>query len=127
MARETECGKYGAEQILYLAHKTTKDATIRCFQQKVLHRIFPTRDLFHKRQIFSNNKCTFCRHSTETLEHFFVDCPYTYAAWIDIEALLSTALNRNIQLSAADKLLGSLKEDTFVNCVILLVKKACIL
>jgi len=73
-------------------------------------------------KIKTSTTCTFCQYSGET-EHLFIKCPYALALWLDVEAFLSFACNRDIQFSDADKLLGSLQEDAFINYIILLVKK----
>jgi hypothetical protein len=46
-----------------------------------MHRRVLTRDNLAKRGIIGSHKCTFCCSAQETLDHLFIDYPFTQEVW----------------------------------------------
>ena len=45
---------------------------------KIVHNILPTNSLMFNYNIYKCNKCTFCVHEPETLQHLFFDCSFIF-------------------------------------------------
>ena len=67
-----------------LAFLCTKESKLRVFQFKLLHRKLATNYFLFKIGIKSNDQCSFCKESSETLLHLFWDCPFVKSFWNEI-------------------------------------------
>ena len=67
-----------------LAFVCTNEAKLRVFQFKFLHRKLATNCFLLKIGIKSNDQCSFCKESSETLLHLFWECPLVKSFWNEI-------------------------------------------
>lgn len=67
-----------------LPYVCSYDTSLRYFQFRVLHRILPTNYFLKKISYVDSDACTFCRNTTETLEHLLYECKYVEAFWRQI-------------------------------------------
>ena len=106
-----------------LPFRTTKDTSLIWFQLKILHRILPTNYLLTKMNIKNNDKCTFCKTETESLNHLFWDCGCIQAFWIEFQNFL---ISKNIvfprEWDIKSVLFGSLTTDRVFNLMLLKAK-----
>ena len=75
-----------------LAFLCTKESKLRVFQFKLLHRKLATNYFLFKIGIKSNDQCSFCKESSETLLHLFWDCPFVKSFWNEISNWMKKAL-----------------------------------
>ena len=59
-------------------------ANLSVFQFKFLHRKLATNCFLLKTGIKSNDQCSFCKESSETLLHLFWECPLVKSFWNEI-------------------------------------------
>ena len=69
------------ENTYRLSFLCTREAKLRAFQFKFLHRKIATNDFLHKIDIKQTDSCSFCEEPKETLAHLFWTCKYTYKFW----------------------------------------------
>ena len=67
-----------------LAFVCTNEAKLRVFQFKFLHRKLATNCFLLKIGIKSNDQCSFCKESSETVLHLFWECPLVKSLWNEI-------------------------------------------
>ena len=67
-----------------LAFLYTNESKLRVFQFKFLHRKLATNCFLLKTGIKSNDQCSFCKESSETLLHLFWECPLVKSFWNEI-------------------------------------------
>ena len=60
------------------------ESKLRVFQFKFLHRKLATNCFLFKTGIKSNDQCSFCKESSETLLHLFWECPLVKSFWNEI-------------------------------------------
>ena len=64
-----------------LAFLCTRESKLRTFQCKFLHRRIATNSYLFKIGIASDNLCSFCKKSPETILHLFWECIFVQAFW----------------------------------------------
>ena len=62
----------------------TNESKLRVFQFKLLHRKLATNCFLFKIGIKSNDQCSFCKESSETLLHLFWECSSVKSFWNEI-------------------------------------------
>ena len=75
--------EYGIEHINI--YRVTNVPKYRSFQYRLLQRAIITNQHLYKWGKKTQNTCTFCDGTEESLVHLFFECPYTYALWIDFK------------------------------------------
>jgi len=70
-----------------------RETKLHSFQFIITHRIISCNEWLHKLKIKQSNKCNFCPHVTDSLQHFFITCPYTYNFWVHFKLWWHTNLN----------------------------------
>ena len=73
-----------------LAFLCTNESKLRVFQFQLLHRKLATNYFLFKIGIKSNDQCSFCKESSETLLHLFWECPFVKSFWNDLSLLMSS-------------------------------------
>ena len=67
-----------------LAFLCTNKSKLRVFQFKFLHRKLAMNCFLFKIGIKSNDQCSFCKESSETLLLLFSECPFVKSFWNEI-------------------------------------------
>ena len=67
-----------------LAFLCTNESKLRVFQFKFLYRKLATNCFLFKIGMKSNDQCSFCKESAETLLHLFWECPFVKSFWNEI-------------------------------------------
>ena len=62
----------------------TNESKLRVFQFKFLHRKLATNCFLLKTGVESNDQCSFCKESSETILHLFWKCPLVKFFWNEI-------------------------------------------
>lgn len=123
--------KYGIEidkDNWLLARSVTKEVRLLELHWKLLHNIYPTNILLNKMKVNDTNKCTYCIHEIDFIEHFFYNCSHIRSLWEYIELTLSFLLNTKIELNVTAVLLGysnnnlGVQENNLINWFLLLGK-----
>ena len=70
-----------------------------------------------------DDRCNICKNEQETLEHTFINCPFTKILWNDIELFLTQKLNHTLKLNVAEKLFGVLDGSKALNHILTLTRK----
>lgn len=68
---------------------------------KILHKIYPTNSSVAK-YTDVENKCTFCKNTSETFSHLFLDCEVSRKPWRGIESHFLSAANCVYSLTSRD-------------------------
>ncbi|CAN0887989.1 hypothetical protein LINGRAHAP2_LOCUS15726 [Linum grandiflorum] len=62
---------------------------IQCFCWQVFHRKIATIDNLQKRGFQMVNMCVLCRKETESVDHLFIHCEFSYKVWSLVSSTLS--------------------------------------
>ena len=62
-------------------YRTTTEAKLRWFQFRLLHKTLITNKFMYKINKSDNERCTFCRTTSETLYYLFWDCNILKMFW----------------------------------------------
>ena len=93
------------------------------FQYQLLHHFLPTNRRLFKIQYIDCDRCSYCSHALETIEHLFYDCSRVNPIWNSLEKWLNTKLELNLNFSKEQILLGFFgKSNDPVNVIIILFK-----
>ena len=68
-----------------LAFLCTRETKLQNFQFKLLHRRIATNSYLFKIGIIQSDLCSFCKENSETLVHFFWECPYVRNFWNEVK------------------------------------------
>ena len=102
---------------------STVDINTRWFQFKMLNRILYMKDALLRFKLVTDNLCTFCNNSEETIIHIFCSCIYSNEIWSKLEAWLSRN-NVHIKLTNQNKLFGFYgRSNNALNCIMIIVRK----
>ena len=71
---ELEFSNFELQKSFQLHHASFKDCYLKYTQFRTLHRRFFTNDKLHKMGIKPNNLCTFCKVSTDSVDHMILYC-----------------------------------------------------
>ena len=94
--------------------QSSKETRLQEHHWKIMHNIYPTNILLHKMKVKENNNCEFCSVE-DYIEHFFVHCNKVKPVWIEIEKQLMSILNKKVELTVCDKLIGIKASEKGVN------------
>ena len=101
--------------IYIIPFKVTLNQRLRYFQFRILHRIIGVNKLLFDMGIASNNKCSLCSESIETISHLFWECNITKKFILQIQ---NSMLNDKIRITKQLFLFGSndvtLKEYNYI-------------
>jgi len=94
------------------------------FQYRILHRILGTNSLLFKMNIIGSNLCTFCKMSSETIEHLFHDCQLVLDFWKMLSQWISNKIDINIPIDKRSILFGIPKKHAkVINWLIINIKQ----
>ena len=96
--------------------RSTIYTKLRSFQFKINHNILYTRAKLHQIGIKGCPNCYFCKESTETLDHLFIDCKELEDLWENVKTHLLSPYGIN-SLKNTDILLG-INRDEKINDVV---------
>jgi hypothetical protein len=107
-----------------------KESRLRILQWKIIHHIFPTNIVLKRIGVTETDRCTYCPHETDYLEHFFFSCIKAQIVWSKVEEIIMSVIEREIQLTVCDVLFGynepAVNADTLKINHIILVSKMCL-
>ena len=76
MCLKTIPRKQASKQVL-LPHSIAFEPYVKAFQFRILNSILFTNSKLFKIGYRTDNLCSFCRRESDTIRHFFLDCPYS--------------------------------------------------
>ena len=83
---------------------------IRSFQFKILNNITFINSRPAKIGYVQDDSCTFCRVSSETVNHLFHECFHTNQFWKDVKNFWFALFRKQVEFSLQDVLIGKLDE-----------------
>ena len=85
------------ESVYNFINNVILDNRIKQFKYKLLHRIIPTNENLFTWKIVNSPNCLHCNQK-ETLDHFFITCPYTTTFWTEITSIFKNiGIEKNLQ------------------------------
>ncbi len=69
---------------------------------KILHRIYPVKELFERFKLDIENSCDFCGVVKESVTHLFVQCMYSRLFWVDVSNFISRMFGTIIHIGMYD-------------------------
>ena len=78
---DIEIQNFEFQKSLLLHNRSFKDCFLKYTQFRTLHRRFFTNDKLFKMGIKVSDKCTFCKVSTDSVEHMLLYCPIIKCLW----------------------------------------------
>ena len=92
---------------------------ILLFVWKVLHSALPVRNTLIHRGINCFDTCPFCQKDGESLDHLFLNCPFSRAVWLgsDLTSCIDTLPYHSISDWISNWIQGSQKENRFKKCI----------
>lgn len=86
--------------------KTTRETRLQSFQFRLTHRLITCNHLLFRYRIKQEDDCAFC-DGTDTLEHFFYQCPISRRFWRLVFAWIEAASGQDLSdLTMKEILLG---------------------
>ena len=113
------------EHYWLVASYATKEVRLRLLQWKILHNIYPTNILLHKMKVSESNKCSYCIHEVDYIEHFFYLCPEVGSLWKRVEQWVLMWTGIHIKLNITYVLFGvqeDIDKKNVINKIILIGK-----
>ena len=104
-----------------ITKKSCRDAYLRTFQYKFLHRIIATNTFLYKIKLKDTKLCTFCKLGEETIEHLFFECPITFQLWQSFSNIVKLFFV-NFDLNKENVFLGCKHESLLLNLLIIITK-----
>lgn len=102
-----------------------RETKIQSFQYKVINRITPCHAFLKQIRVFETDECPYCQ-ATDTISHFFLECPNTLAFWENIYRWTSCIEDLHMDsLSEKETLLGvpfNRPKSKTINTLLFLVK-----
>ena len=103
--------------------QSTVDINMRWFQLKILNRILYMKDALLKFKLVTDNLCTFCNNSKETIMHILCLCTHSDVIWSRLEQWLSRN-NLHVKLTNRNKLFGFYGcNNSALNCILMIVRR----
>ena len=96
------------KQLFILPHKVTLEPHMRAFQFKVLNSILYTNCKLYKIGYSQHDLCTFRKSYPETLNHLLYSCSCSKAFWGDFELFWFSGIQKSINLTQQDVIVGVL-------------------
>ena len=75
------------KKIFSIPFQATISPRVKYFQYRFLHRFIGVNSYTYKIGLSSSPLCTFCRLSSETVDHLFWDCPLVQTFWINAKCI----------------------------------------
>lgn len=69
---------------------------------KILHRIYPVKEVIERFHLNIENLCEFCGVAKESITHLFFDCVYSKMFWVDVSNFISRMCEICIQIDLYD-------------------------
>ncbi len=69
---------------------------------KILHRIYPVKELFERFKLDMENSCDFCGVVKESVTHLFFQCIYSKLFWVDVSNFISRMFGTIIHIGMYD-------------------------
>jgi len=126
--RSASCLKYSEtfeindndwSQYFMLPHTSGVSNKVKEMQYKILHSYVATNKLLYKMKVNPSSRCNFCFLYSQDLNHLIFECMVVKNVWFKIKEWLLELFDIQIDVILKDVLLGSLKESSFVNKMIL--------
>ena len=107
-----------------LPHSITFEPYVKAFQFKLLNSILFANSKMFKIGYRTDNLCSFCKQESETIKHFFHDCPtYSNLFWKNVELYYFVLRKQQVHLTLKDILIGILtSQSSLLNYLILIGK-----
>ena len=83
----------------------TKETKLQELQWKIVHNIFPTNIILNRMKIKDSENCDICGEK-DFIEHYFFKCERVNLFWKDVSCIISTRIDRQINLNETSVLLG---------------------
>ena len=107
----------------FLPHSIAFEPYVKAFQFKVLNSILFTNSKLFKIGYRTDNLCSFCKRESETIRHFFWDCPYSNSFWKCIESYYFGLRKQLVHLTLKEIWIGFLSSECpLLNYLILIGK-----
>ena len=107
------------KEIWLTPRKTTKEIQLLELQFKIAHNLYPSNILLQKMKIKNTNRCDYCPHEIDFIEHFFYNCNQIKPLWIHIENMINAKIGKNIKINQTVALFGvqkgSFLEQKYIN------------
>lgn len=105
--------------------KTTRETRLQSFQFRLTHRLITCNRLLHRYKIKQEDTCAHC-DGTDTLEHFFFQCPISRRFWQLVFQWIKSASGQDLSgLTLKEILLGvpsTYRQATRTNTLLLISK-----
>jgi hypothetical protein len=102
---------------------STLDSDLRYFQFRILHRVLTTNQFLKLIGIKDDDRCSFCKHESETILHLFTECEHVKPIWQSLcNWLMRCGYTELQQFNSYDIVLGINNIDIIVNLCILITK-----
>ena len=76
---------------------TIRDNRVKQFKYKLIHRIFPCKEIRFKWKLANTQNCFLC-NTVESYEHVFIECSTVQMSWTNIHAILrECGIDKNIK------------------------------
>ena len=92
-------------------HSITFEPYVKAFQFKILNSILFTNSKLFKIGYRTDNLCSFCKRESETIRHFFWDCPYSNSFWKCIESYYFGLRKQLVHLTLKEIWIGFLSSE----------------
>ena len=120
---ELEFSNFKLQKSFHLHHTSFKDCYLKYTQFRTLHRRFFTNDKLHKMGIKPSDQCSFCKASTDSVDHMILYCTVVQELWANVNNWLIEIGFLDYNLSDSRNVLGDLENGPIVNSIILITKK----
>ena len=111
------------QKSFHLHHASFKDCYLKYTQFRTLHRRFFTNDKLHKMGIKPSGMCSFCKVSSDSVDHMLLYCNIVQNLWLEVNNWIIELGFKNYNLTNSRKFLGDLDNGPIINSIILLTKK----
>ena len=118
-----EIQNFDFQKSFLLHNRTFTDCFLKYTQFRTLHRRFFTNDKLSKMGIKASDKCTFCKVSTDSVEHMLLYCPIINQLWDMVNQWITEIGFIGYNLSIYKKIIGDLENGPILNSIILITKK----
>ena len=72
---------------------------------KILHRIYPVKEVLERFKINIDSTCVFCDSDRETIFHLFFHCNRSTLFWTDMQNFINRKMSTNVQINVFDVML----------------------
>ena len=86
-------------KLIYSNVSNIGEIKLKDFQYKINNKILTTKSFLLKINKSDNDTCSYCRQSSETIAHLFLDCPVTRLFIADIKRWLEQECNKQLNVN----------------------------